>query len=316
MKALQITAWATTFETAESRKKIRAMQWFACPSGCESNGFLTLAGLGAEGAQALGIFMALCQGYSGKFKVENRDGCFKKTAGKAMSLGEIAALIRMDKALVIKAVELLSSEDVGWLEWVDLTSSDPHPDAIRMPSGVHPDYSTGEESTGEDKTVHDTGNSPRGDSGDLLSGMMPVKADHFDMFWEIMPTKKGKGAAMKAFREASKKHPPDFIIRRTAFYIADEQAKYRRDPAKYSPLHPATWLNQGRFDDEPDGIPVPPKKILHAAWTACGRNGSGPPDWPVLAQDKALVQEMRNAYPAFDLLVEGIMECVQIVTKA
>ena len=76
---------------------------------------------------------------------------------------------------------------------------------------------------------------------------------------------------------------------------------------------PSTWLNQQRFLDEPTAVPVPPKKLLYAAWTACGRNGSGPPEWGILAQNKALVQEMRDAHEPFNLIVEGIMECVQIV---
>jgi hypothetical protein len=149
MKALQIKDWADTFETAESRRKIKAMQWFACPSGCDSNGFLTLAGMGADGVQALGMFVALCQGYSGKFKIANRDGCFRKSGGKAMSVGEIAALIRMDKSLLISALEILSSEDVAWVEWVETTPSGSHPDDIQITSGL-------QDSTVQDKTGQDT----------------------------------------------------------------------------------------------------------------------------------------------------------------
>jgi MoxR-like ATPase len=61
------------------------------------------------------------------------------------------------------------------------------------------------------------------------------------------------------------------IVGRTARYLAAEQSRYKAKPEDYEPLMPSTWLNQQRFLDEPSAIPVPPKKVLYAAWTASGK---------------------------------------------
>lgn len=116
MKLYRIARWRETFETADSLRKIKAMNWFACPSGCESGGFLALAAMGERGALAFGIFMALCQGYSGKYKTHERDGAFRRSDGRPMRLAEIAQLVRFDLRLVEDAVALLTSPDVSWIE--------------------------------------------------------------------------------------------------------------------------------------------------------------------------------------------------------
>jgi hypothetical protein len=153
----------------------------------------------------------------------------------------------------------------------------------------------------------------RGPGRKKTEGANDSTAKWFEMFWSIVPNKVGRGDAEKAFAAAAATYDPEMIVRRTAVYLAAEQARYKATPEGFRGLHPATWLNGKRFLDEPGAVPVPMQSTLNAAWKACGRNGSGPPEWSVLAQNKALVQEMRDAHPPFDLLVEGIMECVQIV---
>jgi hypothetical protein len=74
--------------------------------------------MGESGTLALGVFMALCQGYSGKFRALGRDGAFVRSDGSPMKPWEIAALIRLDEKIVETATEILTSEDIHWLEWV------------------------------------------------------------------------------------------------------------------------------------------------------------------------------------------------------
>jgi hypothetical protein len=95
--------------------------------------------------------------------------------------------------------------------------------------------------------------------------------------------------------------------------------RYRNSkPEEYQPLHPSTWLNQKRFLDEPEAVPVPPKHLLVTAWKAAGLNGAGPPPWKVLADgaNAGLLTQLCAAHHPLKLLVDGIRECVQqIQTK-
>ena len=73
--------------------------------------------------------------------------------------------------------------------------------------------------------------------------------DSFDEFWEIYPRKAGKQEARKVFKRA--------LANATLTDILAGAQRYASDPnreAQYT-AHPATWLNQGRWADEP----LPPR---------------------------------------------------------
>lgn len=67
----------------------------------------------------------------------------------------------------------------------------------------------------------------------------------FDNFWSKYPRKIGKGNARKAFLSASRKVSTEVIFLAVDAYAASVIGK----EAKFIP-HPATWLNQERWDDE------------------------------------------------------------------
>jgi predicted transcriptional regulator len=70
--------------------------------------------------------------------------------------------------------------------------------------------------------------------------------DQFDEWWFIYPNRKGKQAAKVAYKKALKKVSHDILVA--------SAEKYRDDPNredKYTP-HPQRWLNEGRWDDEPE----------------------------------------------------------------
>lgn len=71
----------------------------------------------------------------------------------------------------------------------------------------------------------------------------------FDEFWRVYPRKEAKKEAMKAWRRAIRTEAPSVIIAAALRYRADPN----RD-AEFT-AHPTTWLNQGRWEDEP----LPPK---------------------------------------------------------
>lgn len=72
----------------------------------------------------------------------------------------------------------------------------------------------------------------------------------FAEFYLIYPRKVGKEAARKAFEKAAKSTEPEVIIEGARRFAADPNL-----PEKQFIPHPATWLNAGRWDDEP----LPPR---------------------------------------------------------
>lgn len=73
----------------------------------------------------------------------------------------------------------------------------------------------------------------------------PKGDDGFDAFWEKVPRKVAKGGARKAFKAALKKATLDQIVCGMVEYAASVKGK---DPQYIA--HPATWLNQERWQDE------------------------------------------------------------------
>lgn len=73
------------------------------------------------------------------------------------------------------------------------------------------------------------------------------KDDGFTEFWAIYPRRIGKGAAQKAWVKALKHAPKETILAGVHTYA---QLRSGEDPAFTA--HPSTWLNQHRWDDEPD----------------------------------------------------------------
>jgi hypothetical protein len=76
-----------------------------------------------------------------------------------------------------------------------------------------------------------------------------VYAERFAEFWKAYPKKVGKEAARKAFMKIK---PSADLLQRMLEAIKAQTAsdQWKRDNGQYIP-NPATWLNQGRWEDEP-----------------------------------------------------------------
>lgn len=72
------------------------------------------------------------------------------------------------------------------------------------------------------------------------------ESDLFDVFWSVYPRREAKIAARKAFAKAVKSAGAEAVIAGARRYAADPNLPEK----KYVP-HPASWLNDGRWDDEP-----------------------------------------------------------------
>lgn len=95
-------------------------------------------------------------------------------------------------------------------------------------------------------------------------------AAEFETWWEGYPRKIGKTAAAKAYAKARRSASAQELIDGQANAVAVWQAA-RTEP-QFIP-HPATWLNQGRWEDQQDTLPGAPEVATRPSITAhqCGR---------------------------------------------
>ena len=68
----------------------------------------------------------------------------------------------------------------------------------------------------------------------------------FDAFWSVYPKKTGKEAARKAFKKIPKSAHPLLV---PAVEAQKKSRQWMEDNGRFIP-NPATWLNQGRWEDE------------------------------------------------------------------
>ncbi len=86
-----------------------------------------------------------------------------------------------------------------------------------------------------------------------------AKNDDFDAFWAVYPRKVGKGDARKAF--AKVKAPVSVLI--DAVNTQKQSQQWLRNDGQYIP-NPATWLNQGRWEDELPAVEAAKGVVAHS----------------------------------------------------
>ena len=79
----------------------------------------------------------------------------------------------------------------------------------------------------------------------------PTPSKGFEEFWNVYPSKVGKQAAEKAWRRS--KTRPELQVILDAIARQKRGPKWTKDNGQYIP-NPATWINQGRWDDQDEGI--------------------------------------------------------------
>ena len=101
--------------------------------------------------------------------------------------------------------------------------------------------------------------------------------DAFQQFWQTYPRKVGKDAARTALKRALKKTDLETILTGLHLY------NLTRPKETQFVVHPTTWLNQGRWADEPDQPPQPEKPLAPSRPVQyCGNCWNG---WIELADD-------------------------------
>ena len=80
-----------------------------------------------------------------------------------------------------------------------------------------------------------------------MQDLFKAPPDHFDEFWQAYPRKIGKGAARKAYARALRITDHDTIMGA----LSDQRPAMEAKESKFIP-HASTWLNQERWEDEPE----------------------------------------------------------------
>ena len=120
-------------------------------------------------------------------------------------------------------------------------------------TGVNADIypqSKGEESKGEESTVLHPSlcDAHTQKPANILNKKETITNNRFEEFWALYPKKVGKKAAENTWRRL--KVDADFHARIVeAISKAKKSQQWLKESGKYIP-NPATWLNQGRWDDE------------------------------------------------------------------
>ena len=137
----------------------------------------------------------------------------------------------------------------------------------------------------------------RGDMGDA-NGVTPMSPkpslepsnsylsvpDRFDEFWQTYPSRKAKGAAVRAWKAALKKADADTLIAAAAAYARDP----KRDPEFTA--HASTWLNQERWLDEVEAPKQsgPVTVMDHYAEEPCEHGEPRGPRWCAFCRSEGL----------------------------
>lgn len=132
-----------------------------------------------------------------------------------------------------KPIDLKTLIDTGWVEYVEQDASKMLAASALLAGRKHL-------SIVETETETETPIVPVNGDGVV---------DRFEAFWIAYPRKVGKGAALKIWTRIK---PSAELTERmlTAVHLAKQSEQWKKENGRFIP-HLATWLNQGRWDDEP-----------------------------------------------------------------
>jgi len=120
--------------------------------------------------------------------------------------------------------------------------------ALRTQSSSHRNIGTEEQKNNGTKEESESQSEIRNQKKINTSCDMPSAVAEFEAFWTAYPRKVGRKAAQKAFQNARNRPRIDDLL--SAIGRAKDSEQWRKEGGQFIP-HPSTWLNQGRWDDEP-----------------------------------------------------------------
>lgn len=220
MNCYRIKDWDDNFEVSQSRKAERPdrLSWVAVPNRHDGRGYRRLVrqpnGLALYGAWHLILQVASKCPVRGT--LADKDG--------PLSAFDIADKCSVGVEIIEDALKVLCSSEIGWVEqchWEPATTALPEQSTILSQQDK-------QDKTRQNKTEQHT-----------------AGADAFGRFWIVYPRKIAKPAAAKAWKQAVCRADPEAIIAAAKEFSATPKGQ----AGEYCP-HPATWLNQERWNDD------------------------------------------------------------------
>lgn len=172
--------------------------------------------------------------------------CVYLTEDDDLTYAGLADKARVDRRTVIRLVAKL--RDRGLLLQTRGTRGQPNEFAIAVPWRKGDKLSPVDSVTNRADSV--TTETLFGDNDDTRPSYrrkdVDVEGSSFAEFYLAYPRKVGKEAARRAFEKAAKGTNPALIVAGARRFASDPNL-----PDKQFIPHPASWLNAGRWDDEP-----------------------------------------------------------------
>jgi len=239
-----------------------------------------------QGIKVFGVWELLLQAATESTTPEHR-GKLLNHKDEPASIEEIAESISLESDQSLVKLSLNTLCEMGWVSV--RSESVQGTEEVRSECGGGTERVPGDEGTKSD-------NVPPKWSGVECSEVKRsggAFAEEFEKeFWPNVPNKIGKGKARESYVKARKKASKEAIHAGLSKYQQYEKRRARQ--ADYRPLHPSTWLNQERWEDD---VGVPPNKTLKQmdeAYKQKTREDYGP--W---LRDKTLVA-LRDLYSQVD----------------
>lgn len=203
----------------------------------------TLPTLAAAPRLILGWLHSHDAGYLGTITVNRiRREFGTSSVSKYLSEIEEAGFIAVDRHQNGHAAKIVLLMD-PWEDLFDLPA--------RSRLGTSPESARYQPDLGAPVSARVEDHSEKNSSGDQKEPSSASPTERFDRFWSRYPRAVGKPAARKAFKSAVKRSGLEAIQQGYRAWEA-----FWRDgkvPEQFIP-HPATWLNQERYNDAPPAI--------------------------------------------------------------
>lgn len=225
MRLYRIRNWGSLYENNRTRE-LKKLDWVPIPNKQDGDGYTALMEH-RDGTAILGAFIACVQIAS---KCEPR-GVLVRDGQKPHSASSLARMSRVPEALMQRALDILSGDEVGWLVYQEVTDNPAGECDNPAPSCDNP---AGECLEGKGREGKKEGNEePQG----------------FADFYEAYPNKKARPRAVRAWEKIESAH---LLLPRmlSAIESSRKSPTWTKNGGQFIP-HPATWLNERRWEDQP-----------------------------------------------------------------
>lgn len=244
-RLLKVSNWSKHFENNRTRE-LKHMDWVPIPVKMDGDGYTELVSHSA-GASHLGAWLAIVEVAA---RCDPR-GTLLRAGEKPHDSGSLSRISRIPASVFDEAIPRLL--EIGWLESEVVETQDvtpiPHEGATLAMHDPAPacDLVTMERKGTEGKGIEGNGKTHRRSA---------VADGGFESFWSVVPRKVGRREAETAFEKAAARiagrvgpggeNPDAFLVERMTVFAKSAQGR----SGQFCP-HPSTWLNQGRYDDDP-----------------------------------------------------------------